>query len=92
MGTFSKYHRYHDTESSELEFTRFPKTDAVKIDTITVRSTSLDYCYHTNNIEYVRFVLDTYFRRYVSAICGRAQERYALASMHASRIAGRCKE
>ena len=30
------------------------------VHTITVRSTSLDYCYHTNNIEYVRFVLNTY--------------------------------
>ena len=50
----------HDTEAFGLEFSRFPKTDAMQIDTITVRSTSLDYCYHTNNIEYVRFVLDTY--------------------------------
>lgn len=50
----------HENESSGLEFTRFPKEDAAKIETITVRSTSLDYCYHTNNIEYVRFILDTY--------------------------------
>ncbi len=30
------------------------------METVTVRSTSLDYCYHTNNIEYVRFMLNTY--------------------------------
>ncbi len=29
-----------------------------KVDEITVRSTSIDYCHHTNNTEYIRFVLN----------------------------------
>ena len=43
-----------------LEFSRFPKPCGDVVEQVTVRSTSLDYCYHTNNIEYVRFMLDTY--------------------------------
>lgn len=50
----------HLIETDGLEFTRFPKSGTELTETITVRSTSLDYCYHTNNIEYVRFVLNTY--------------------------------
>ena len=30
------------------------------LESVTVRSTNLDYCFHTNNIEYVRFILNTY--------------------------------
>ncbi len=47
-------------ETEGLEFARFQKDEGNHIETITVRSTSLDYCYHTNNIEYVRFMLNTY--------------------------------
>ena len=50
----------HETETSGLDFSRFPKTGTEHEETIKVRSTSLDYCYHTNNIEYVRFMLNTY--------------------------------
>ena len=31
-----------------------------KISEITVPSTSIDFCHHTNNVEYLRFILDTY--------------------------------
>lgn len=50
----------HEIVTEGLEFSRFPKTEDNNVDTVTVRSTSLDYCYHTNNIEYVRFVLNSY--------------------------------
>ncbi|MBR2750066.1 MAG: acyl-ACP thioesterase [Clostridiales bacterium] len=50
----------HPAEEGGPEFTRFPKTGTEPLETITVRSTSMDYCYHTNNIEYVRFMLNTY--------------------------------
>lgn len=50
----------HPSEEEGPEFTRFPKTGTEAVDSINVRSTSLDYCYHTNNIEYVRFMLNTY--------------------------------
>ena len=50
----------HLIETDGLEFSRFPKTGTELVEQVTVRSTSLDYCYHTNNIEYVRFMLNTY--------------------------------
>ena len=43
-----------------LSFTRFPKGDPIPLETVKVRSTNLDYCSHTNNIEYLRFILNTY--------------------------------
>ena len=50
----------HPVETEGLEFSRFPKTGTDFVESVEVRSTSLDYCYHTNNIEYVRFMLNTY--------------------------------
>lgn len=44
----------------ELAFTRFPKESHTILETVKVRSTNLDYCSHTNNIEYLRFILNTY--------------------------------
>ena len=44
----------------DLPFTRFPKGSTEPVENVTVRSTSLDYCWHTNNIEYVKFVLNNY--------------------------------
>ena len=48
---------------SELSFNRFPKCDSALMETVRVRSTNLDYCSHTNNIEYLRFILNTYAAR-----------------------------
>lgn len=42
------------------EFSRFPKKESEIIDKVRVLSTNIDYCSHTNNIEYVRFILNTY--------------------------------
>ena len=44
----------------ELTFTRFPKCNSDLQETVKVRSTNLDYCSHTNNVEYLRFILNTY--------------------------------
>ena len=44
----------------ELSFTRFPRSSLTQLETVKVRSTNLDYCSHTNNIEYMRFILNTY--------------------------------
>ena len=49
----------HEERLDGLEFSRLPKSGD-PIESVTVRSTSLDYCYHTNNVEYVRFMLNTY--------------------------------
>ena len=43
-----------------IELTRFPKEGGEQISKVTVQSTSLDYCNHTNNVEYLRFMLNTY--------------------------------
>ena len=47
-------------QTEGLDFSRFSKTCGSLTESVTVSSTSLDYCYHTNNIEYVRFMLNTY--------------------------------
>lgn len=44
----------------DLPFTLFPKDVPEPLETVTVRSTNLDYCSHTNNVEYIRFLLNTY--------------------------------
>lgn len=44
----------------ELSFTHFSKGAPTRLETVRVRSTNLDYCSHTNNIEYLRFILNTY--------------------------------
>lgn len=43
-----------------LDFSRFSKEGTSPVSSVTVRSTNLDYCSHTNNVEYVRFILDTF--------------------------------
>ena len=44
----------------ELSFTRFPRSSLTLLETVKVRSTNLDYCSHTNNSEYMRFIFNTY--------------------------------
>lgn len=44
----------------DLSFTRFTKDAPAPLETVKVRSTNLDYCSHTNNIEYLRYILNTY--------------------------------
>lgn len=44
----------------ELQFSRFPKHAAEVLNTVRVQATNLDYCAHTNNVEYFRFILNTY--------------------------------
>ena len=47
----------------DLKYSRFQKQEKEDLSTLTVRSTNLDYCSHTNNIEYIRFMLNTYQAR-----------------------------
>lgn len=44
----------------DLKFSRFPKQEARVLETVRVQATNLDYCSHTNNVEYIRFILNTY--------------------------------
>ncbi len=50
----------HPEPLEGLDFFRFPKEPADTLESVTVRTMNLDYCSHTNNIEYVRFILNTY--------------------------------
>lgn len=50
----------HGEPLEGLGFTRFPKDEPSFVESVTVRSTSLDYCWHTNNIEYVKFILNDF--------------------------------
>lgn len=44
-------------------FCRFRKEETEKLYSVTVRSTNLDFCGHTNNVEYLRFVLASFESR-----------------------------
>lgn len=44
----------------DLKFSRFPKHEIETVDAVRVQATNLDYCAHTNNVEYIRFMLNTY--------------------------------
>lgn len=47
-----------------LELSRFPKDVGELISEVIVKPTSIDYCNHTNNVEYLRFILNTYPMEY----------------------------
>ena len=44
----------------ELEFAKFEDAPLPLAESVTVRSTNIDFSRHTNNVEYVRFLLNTY--------------------------------
>ncbi len=46
---------YDNNYASELDL----------IDQVKVKSTSIDFCLHTNNIEYIRFIMNTYSNAYL---------------------------
>lgn len=50
----------HADQAGEYTFDRFPKEPLPFAESVTVRSVNIDYCSHTNNIEYVRFILNNY--------------------------------
>lgn len=50
------------SENSQIEinYTKFEETQMPKIESVVVRSTNIDFCRHTNNVEYIRFLINTY--------------------------------
>lgn len=44
----------------DVEFAKFNYTDLPLFETVRVRSTNIDMSHHTNNLEYLRFILNTY--------------------------------
>jgi len=66
----------HPEPMEELSFSRFGKPELEPAESVKVRSTNIDYCAHTNNIEYVRFILNSYS-------AGRlASDEFAAIEMH----------
>lgn len=49
-----------ETPLMDVVFEKFDDSDLPLVDTVTVRSTNIDFCRHTNNVEYLRFLLNTY--------------------------------
>lgn len=47
-------------EWMDLSFTKFPKLEYEKIEDIRIKYTNIDFLKHTNNKEYVKFILNTY--------------------------------
>ena len=43
-----------------IEFEKFDDAELPVVETVTVRSTNIDYSQHCNNVEYLRFLLNTY--------------------------------
>lgn len=55
-----------ETALPDLAFDRFPKVEAEVMETAVIRSTNLDYNFHTNNVEYVRFILNAYNAKHLA--------------------------
>ncbi len=49
-----------DKAPMEITFTKFNADDLPKIDNVQIKSTNIDFSHHTNNLEYVRLVMNTY--------------------------------
>ena len=43
-----------------VDFTKIDDVNLPIVETVTVRSTNIDFCQHCNNVEYLRFLLNTY--------------------------------
>lgn len=44
----------------QIDFAKFEENNMQKVESVSVRSTNIDFCNHCNNVEYVRFLLNTY--------------------------------
>ena len=44
----------------QIDFTKFEVFEMNKVESVVVRSTNIDFCHHCNNVEYLRFLLNTY--------------------------------
>ncbi len=44
----------------EIKFAKYSLDDLRAVDSVKVRSTNIDFCHHTNNVEYIRFLMNTY--------------------------------
>ena len=49
-----------ETPLMDVVFAKFDDGELPQVDAVTVRSTNIDFWQHCNNVEYLRFVLNTY--------------------------------
>lgn len=71
-----------DSPFFDMEFIRPSSTlQAVKVGETTVPSTSIDYCGHVNNVEYIRFLLNTYKADELKKTIKRFDINYLLQSL-----------
>ena len=49
-----------ETPLADVTFEKFFDDNLPLVDTVTVRSTNVDFSQHCNNVEYLRFILNTY--------------------------------
>ena len=52
-----------DEETEEIIFGKFPICELPLVEQMKVRSTNIDRFHHTNNVEYIRFIMNTYSTR-----------------------------
>lgn len=64
------------TEQAEIEmpFTKLDCSPTELADEVRVRSTNIDMSQHTNNVEYIRFILNTYSVKQLKDRCVREME------------------
>lgn len=72
----------HADQAGEFAFDRFSKDPLTFSESVKVRSMNIDYCSHTNNIEYVRFILNNYPVDFVSSDKINAIELHYLGQTH----------
>ncbi len=46
--------------NEEILFTKFDSIEMTAIENVKVRSTNIDFSHHTNNVEYIRFIMNSY--------------------------------
>lgn len=49
-----------DEEAVDIQFCRFEVVPMMIFEQVKVRSTNIDHSHHTNNLEYLRFIMNTY--------------------------------
>lgn len=49
-----------DKQTMEIIFTKFEGNDLPQIDNVKIKYTNIDFSHHTNNLEYIRFIMNTY--------------------------------
>lgn len=53
--------------TTEIAFGKFDSPNLTHFEQVKVRSTNIDFSHHTNNVEYVRFIMNTYSVRALEA-------------------------